>query len=465
MTASPAAQSPSRGRIIAARTLLVLGVLLTVVSILSTYVKREALDADQFKQTSQELIASPAIQEQVAARWSMRSTRTSTSRASSTSKLPDEPPGLAGADRRALARARRPRRAGARSPGRAPRTRSSSSPSLSQQQFVKVLHGETKALETSDGNVVLDLRPLVLKLGDRFGFVEQPRRQDPAGRGAGHDPRVRRPEDGPEGHPLARAGRELRLDPRASPAGSARSGSPAAGAARRCARSGSASSSSACSSSSRAGLAGNYFVDNIVAERLGQARPRATPGTSSRSPSPRRAGSRSPSASSIAVGAWLVGPGDARHVGQGVARPGPASGRRSPGGRSSSRWLLIIWILPIQVFRTTRWSSSSLGAIGFVVFRRQLAAETRGSPGRGTAGRACAATGRRLVGERRRGSLSRAGAAVAAVAVEHDLVRAHAVVEPLRGLLERLLEAGVGERLDLAAVVADEVMVVLAVEV
>ena len=42
---------------------------------------------------------------------------------------------------------------------------------LSQRQFVKVLHGDTKAVDTSNGDVVLDIRPLVLKLGDRFGFV------------------------------------------------------------------------------------------------------------------------------------------------------------------------------------------------------------------------------------------------------------------------------------------------------
>ena len=42
---------------------------------------------------------------------------------------------------------------------------------LAQKQFVKVLHGDTKAVDTSNGNVVLDIRPLVLKLGDRFGFV------------------------------------------------------------------------------------------------------------------------------------------------------------------------------------------------------------------------------------------------------------------------------------------------------
>ena len=35
-------------------------------------------------------------------------------------------------------------------------------------EALAVLHGDTRALETSNGNVVLDLRPLVLKLGDRF---------------------------------------------------------------------------------------------------------------------------------------------------------------------------------------------------------------------------------------------------------------------------------------------------------
>ena len=44
MSASPAPQTSSRGRTIGARVLLVVGVLLLVISILSTYVKREALD-------------------------------------------------------------------------------------------------------------------------------------------------------------------------------------------------------------------------------------------------------------------------------------------------------------------------------------------------------------------------------------------------------------------------------------
>jgi len=47
--------------------------------------------------------------------------------------------------------------------------------------------------------------------------------------------------------------------------------------------------------------------------------------------------------------------------------------------------------------------------------------------------------------------------------VQHDLVRPHAAVEPLRRLRKGRFEQGVLERLDLAAAVADEVVVVIAV--
>jgi hypothetical protein len=53
-------------------------------------------------------------------------------------------------------------------------------------------------------------------------------------------------------------------------------------------------------------------------------------------------------------------------------------------------------------------------------------------------------------------------AAVAARAAKDDVVRADLVLEPAAEPVERPLERGVGEGLDLAAVVADEVMMVLA---
>ena len=161
--------APPRGRIIAARILLVLGVLLLVVSILSTYVKREALDSGQFKQTSQQLIADPAIQEAVAAQMTDALANVDFSGALQ-AKLPTNLQALASpiaglaqgfvgtAAQNLLAR---------------PRIQDAfvEASVLSQKQFVKVLHGDTKAVDTSNGDVVLDIRPLVLKLGDRFGFV------------------------------------------------------------------------------------------------------------------------------------------------------------------------------------------------------------------------------------------------------------------------------------------------------
>ena len=161
--------SASRGRIIGARALLVIGVLLTVVSILSTYVKREALDSGQFKQTSQQLIQNPAIQEQVAAELTDALANVDFS-AELQSKLPPNLQALAtpiaGLAQGFVGTA-------AQSLVARPRVQDAfvEASVLAQKQFVKVLHGDTQAVQTSNGDVVLDLRPLVLKLGDRFGFV------------------------------------------------------------------------------------------------------------------------------------------------------------------------------------------------------------------------------------------------------------------------------------------------------
>ena len=65
--AAPTPAGPSRTRIIAARALVVLGVLLVMVSLLANFVRREALDRDTFRSTSQQLIANEDIRNQVAA--------------------------------------------------------------------------------------------------------------------------------------------------------------------------------------------------------------------------------------------------------------------------------------------------------------------------------------------------------------------------------------------------------------
>ena len=144
---SAARHTASRGRRIAARVLLILGVLLTVVSILATYVKREALDQGQFKQTSQELIANPQIQQQVANVMVDALYNNVDVSSELKSKLPKNLQGLAApiagisrelADRAAIELLARPRA----------QTAFVELSSAAQKQFIAVLHGDTKVLDT-----------------------------------------------------------------------------------------------------------------------------------------------------------------------------------------------------------------------------------------------------------------------------------------------------------------------------
>ncbi len=160
---------PSRTRIIAARILVVLGVLLVVVSLFANFVKREALDEETFRGTSQELIANEDIRDQVAATM-VEQLYANVDVAGRLETAAGEPAAARGAARGALARGHRP---GARELLARPRVQTLfvDASSLAQAQVVKVLEGDTTRLQTSGGNVVLDLRPLVVQLGDRFGFL------------------------------------------------------------------------------------------------------------------------------------------------------------------------------------------------------------------------------------------------------------------------------------------------------
>ena len=160
---------PSRTRIIAARILVVLGVVLVFVSLLANFVKREALDEETFRGTSQELIANEDIRDQVAATMVDQLYANVDVAARLQERLPDNlqplAAPLAGLSREAIDRAARELLA-------RPRVQNLfvNASSLAQAQVVKVLEGETR-LETTGGNVVLDLHPLVVQLGDRFGFL------------------------------------------------------------------------------------------------------------------------------------------------------------------------------------------------------------------------------------------------------------------------------------------------------
>src|SRR4029078_4860 len=159
-----------RGVMWGAGVLVAVGVLRLVVSLLSNWVKREALDKDQFRSTSEELIAHPAIQDQLAHTMVEPLGANVDVSQQLEEKLPPNLQALAGPiaglsreliDRAATELLQRPR----------VQTAFLTAASLSQSQVVNVLEGNTSRLQTTGGDVVLDLRPLVVRLGDRFGFL------------------------------------------------------------------------------------------------------------------------------------------------------------------------------------------------------------------------------------------------------------------------------------------------------
>ena len=160
----------SRRRLVFARVLTVIAVLLAVVSILANFVKQEALDRSQFRETSRALIADETIRNQVAATLVDQLYANVDVSAALQEQLPKNLKGLAGpisgaardlANRSAQRLLERPRVQDA----------FVNATSAAQKEFVAVLDGKRTLLETSGGNVVLDVRPLVLDLGNRFSFV------------------------------------------------------------------------------------------------------------------------------------------------------------------------------------------------------------------------------------------------------------------------------------------------------
>jgi hypothetical protein len=63
--AKTAEAGSSRRRLILARALTVLAILLVVISVLANFVKREALDSSRFRDTSRALIADETIRNQL----------------------------------------------------------------------------------------------------------------------------------------------------------------------------------------------------------------------------------------------------------------------------------------------------------------------------------------------------------------------------------------------------------------
>ena len=153
-----------------ARILAVLGVLLALLSLLAGYIRFQGLDTDTVKGTAGDLIADDEIRDQVAASLVDALYANIDVTAALEQRLPPDQKGLAG-----------PAAAGLREFSERAATRMLERPRVqalwvntvtrAHRQLIKVLDDDTRALSTENGAVVLDLRPLVIQLGERVAIV------------------------------------------------------------------------------------------------------------------------------------------------------------------------------------------------------------------------------------------------------------------------------------------------------
>ncbi len=157
-------------RLIGARALTVLAILLGLVGMLAFYVEYTALNEDGFETISRKMIENDAIRTQVAGTAVDQLFANVDVEAAIEERLPPAQQGLApvlaglarsGADRAAEAALERPR---VQSVWVETTTRT-------QRQLVRLLDDDTTFVQTEGGNVVLDLRPIMIELGNQVVVI------------------------------------------------------------------------------------------------------------------------------------------------------------------------------------------------------------------------------------------------------------------------------------------------------
>jgi hypothetical protein len=171
VTAAPTPSTgPSKARILTARILVVLAALIGVVAAVAGYVRYQALDNETFKGTASELIADDEVRNQIAVRMVDTLYANVDVAGELESALPPNLQGLAvplaGVTRQLADRA-------AQNVLERPRVQELWIESLAttQEQLKRLLDGDTTAVQETDGFVVLNLRPLVVQLGDEIAVV------------------------------------------------------------------------------------------------------------------------------------------------------------------------------------------------------------------------------------------------------------------------------------------------------
>ncbi len=161
---------PSKLRIIAARVLTIVAILLALVGMIAFYVAHTALDDEGFETISRNMIENDEIRTQVAAKSVDTLFENVDVEAAIAERLPPAQQGLApvlaglarsGADDAAAAVLERPR----------VQTVWVEVTTRAQRQLVRLLDDDTTFIQTEGGAVVLDLRPLVIQIGDQVAVI------------------------------------------------------------------------------------------------------------------------------------------------------------------------------------------------------------------------------------------------------------------------------------------------------
>jgi len=160
---------PSRLRVVGARALTVLAILLALVGMLAFYVAHTALDDAGFEAVSRNMIENDAIRTQVANTAVDSLYENVDVEAAIAARLPEAQKGLApvltglsrsGADRAAVTALERPR----------VQQLWVETTTRTQRQLVRLLDDKTK-FQVEGGKVVLDLRPIVIQIGDQVAVI------------------------------------------------------------------------------------------------------------------------------------------------------------------------------------------------------------------------------------------------------------------------------------------------------
>jgi hypothetical protein len=156
---------------VTAHVLAVLASILAVLSLLAGYIRFQAFDKSTFRQTAAQLIAEPTIRNQLATTLVDQLYGNVDVQAALAKELPPGQQKLAGPIAGAVRELSN--RAAVRLLER-PRAQSLwvNSASAAQEGVLRVLENRGKYIQTSGGVVVLNLRPLVIQLGDQIAIIK-----------------------------------------------------------------------------------------------------------------------------------------------------------------------------------------------------------------------------------------------------------------------------------------------------